>query len=197
MSGVSLPVTRPAGRALIVGGEASRAEPANLLRQQGFVCEEADDPYAAMVALCQPGSTYKALVLSLTGLYREELQMIASVKRRFPGVEIWMTHADGRLAALAEAMRCGADGLLSEDGFHRTTAAPQVTETSESETEQQGSPPLTSSISPPLAGPEEERSDDRDCDDSGDDVTGEPVLSAEELRALLQEQPALPPSEER
>src|SRR5207302_5412481 len=82
--GVSLPVTRPAGRALLVGSDSCRPAPLRLLRQLGFHCEEAQDPYAAMAELARRPLAYWALVLSLNSLYREELPMIAAVKRRWP-----------------------------------------------------------------------------------------------------------------
>src|SRR5258708_23939225 len=111
MSAVSLPVTRPAGRALLVGSASCRSGPLDLLRQRGFQCNEADDPYAAMAELAPRPRAYWALVLSLTSLYREELQLVAAVKRRFPHVEIWLTHTDSPAAALAESLRLAAAGL--------------------------------------------------------------------------------------
>ena len=192
MSRVSLPVTRPAGRALIVGGEGSREEPANLLRQQGFHCQESPDPYAAMAELCGNPPAYKALVLSLSGLYREELQVVAAVKRRFSNVEIWLTHADGRMAALAEAMRFGADGLLSEDGFHRTSVGGGGGGGMTS------SPPAGVAVPALPHGPSNGSpgTDGGDADACEPEAHGEPVLSAEELRALLQEQPYSPPAQD-
>ena len=53
MSGVSLPVTRPSGRALVVGNPTGRAEPLGTLQRMGFGCAEMDDPYAAMAELCR------------------------------------------------------------------------------------------------------------------------------------------------
>ena len=101
MSGVSLPVTRPSGRALVVGNGPSRAEPADTLQRMGYGCAELDDPYAAMAELCRRPLVYRALVLSLSSLHREELSIIPGVKRRFPHIDIWLTHTDGRQAALA------------------------------------------------------------------------------------------------
>jgi hypothetical protein len=191
MSGVSLPVTRPSGRALVVGNPASRAEPADTLQRMGYGCADMDDPYAAMAELCRRPLVYRALVLSLAGLHREELSVIPAVKRRFPHVDIWLTHTDGRQAALADAMRLGADGLLSGEGLHRVAVAAAV-----------ATPPLGPSEAAPLSlqpdrveprsapapapGPAAEAPHD---DGTG---AGEPVLSADELRALLQEQPAPP-----
>ena len=64
-------------------------------------------------------ATYRAMILCLNSLYREELSFIASIKHRYPHIEIWLSQTDGRAAALAEALRLGADGLMSEDGPHR------------------------------------------------------------------------------
>lgn len=157
----------------------------------GFQCGEMEDPYAAMAELARRPRTYGALVLSMMGLYREELQLIASVKRRWMHVEVWLTHTDGRAAALAEAMRMGADGLLTEDGLHRTAAPP--------------APEAATSVSPVSAAtrstPVMTSMDDANTSTSHaadmyiDNTTGEPVLSEEELRALLQEPPAPLPTE--
>src|SRR4051812_40850559 len=70
MSAVSFPVTRPVGRALLVGTAACRAEPAKLLREQGYDCAEAEDPYAAMILLARQRQSFRTIVLSLASLYR-------------------------------------------------------------------------------------------------------------------------------
>jgi len=69
MSGVSLPVTRPPGRALIVGQPAFRSGPASALQRRGYVCTEVDEPYDAMVQLCRRPLFYSAVILSLNSLY--------------------------------------------------------------------------------------------------------------------------------
>ncbi len=120
MSGVSMPVTRPAGRALIIGSASSRSGPLGTLQRLGYSCAEVEDSYAGMAELCRKPLAYRAMILSLASFYREELALIQAVKRRWPHVDIWLTHTDGRHAALADAMRLGADGLLAEDGLHRT-----------------------------------------------------------------------------
>jgi len=192
MSGVSLPVTRPSGRALVVGNAASRAEPADTLGRMGYGCAEMDDPYAAMAELCRRPLVYRALVLSLAGLHREELAIITGVKRRFPHVDIWLTHTDGRQAALADAMRLGADGLLSGEGLHRiAVAAPGTTVTPTPFPTTEAAPlPLQPERTEPRSAPAPQPSEPAPADESAG--AGEPVLSADELRALLQEQPAPP-----
>jgi hypothetical protein len=205
MSGVSLPVTRPSGRALVVGNGPSRAEPADTLQRMGYGCAELEDPYAAMAELCRRPLVYQALVLSLSSLHREELSIIPGVKRRFPHIDIWLTHTDGRQAALADAMRLGADGLLSGEGLHRVAISGlgnSVFTTSDPTPSPRTEAPVAVT---PAAEPVDEREaalpPSRPVDagppatDAADDApgVGEPVLTADELRALLQEQPA-PPS---
>ena len=216
MSGVSLPVTRPSGRALIVGNPPGRAEPLATLQRLGYGCAEADDPYAAMAELCRRPMVYRAVILSVSSLHREELALIPGVKRRFPHLEIWLTHTDGRQSTLAEAMRLGADGLLSGEGLHRVAlpaggvmsyvpgpsveplspspraefpvrpdaASPSALQTDSSDSPPQG-PRGEPDAAPGVAAADEEE------EESGG--IGEPVLSADELRALLQEQPLPPP----
>jgi hypothetical protein len=174
MSGVSLPVTRPIGRALVVAAASARAEILKTLAQPGFECAEADEPYAAFVELCNHRLAYHALVISLASLYREELSIITAVKHRLPHIDIWLTQTDGRQAALAEGVRLGADGLLAEDGLHRI--APEA-----------GAAPLRIPAKTAAAAHSDESAE-------LDDVPiGEPVLTSDELRALLQDQPMIPP----
>src|SRR5207249_4385855 len=102
--------------------------------------------------------------------------LIATLKRRLPHVDIWLAHIDARQAALAEAMRLGADGLLGEDGMLHRMAVAAVSDTSK--------PPVESQLPPATA-----------VDVSTPPTEGEPVLTADELKALLQEQPSMPPDE--
>lgn len=186
MSGVSLPVERPRGRALVVASPTSRVALVELLARLGFECAPCDDPYSAAAELSRRRLTYGALILSLAGMYREELGFISTVKRRFPHVEIWLAHTDGRQAALAEAMRLGADGLVDVDGLHRI-ASPYS-----SEMEYPIVPEMPQAVRMPPA----DTTSDNSGAAPGDAVEGigEPVLTADELRALLQDQPAMPPS---
>lgn len=183
MAAISIPVNRPPGKALVVGHASGRPQTVSAMQVMGFTCTELEDPYAATAELFKRPSTYRALVLSLASLFREELGVIAALKHRIPHLDIWLTHMEGRQAALAEAMRLGADGLLGDDGaLHRTamTGPPEpVTPVTESPSMQRSGP-----VPAPAAA---------DHDDIDDLPDGEPVLSADELRALLQEQPSYPP----
>jgi hypothetical protein len=177
MSGVSLPVMRPIGRALVVAAPSARHESLKTLAQLGFECEEADEPYAAFVELCNHRLAYHAVILSLASLYREELSIITTIKRLLPHIDIWLTQTDGRQAAMAEGVRLGADGLLAEDGLHRIGQPAQTT-------------PLHLSADRAAAEPE---SNDTEAHETDDTQLGEPVLTSDELRALLQDQPMIPP----
>src|SRR5271155_3627644 len=98
MSGVSLPVSRPLsgplGRALVVGTASAREQPITTLRGLGYDCAEVDDPFAAAQELFCNRHAYDALILALASLYREELALVATVKRRQPRIEVWLCHTD-------------------------------------------------------------------------------------------------------
>lgn len=183
---------RPVGRALIVGSPSCRVQPMSVLQRLGFNCAELDDPYAAIVELMRRPMVYRALVLSLASVYREELQIIATVKRKLRHVDIWLTQADGRLNSMAEAMRYGADGLLTDDGLHPATSHA----TSEATVDGPPTPaPMTgtsstaSLVESGTFSPTPIR-DPSDPFEDSESQLGEPVLTADELRALLQEQPS-------
>ena len=170
MSGVSLPVNRPTGRAIVVGSAGCRASAVQTLRGLGYQTIEADDPFSAAAELARRSMTYRAMILCLNSLYREELSVIASSKHRYPHIDIWLSQTDGRAAALAEALRLGADGLLSDDGPHRfAMTEPSI--------------PATTSQSKPIA-VEAPRPMVKIFAEA---PIADPVLTADELRALLQE----------
>lgn len=182
VSQVSLPVSRPTGRALLVSNPSARAAVRETLVRLGFGCAEADDPYAAMAELCRRPLVYRAVILSLAGLYREELSIISAIKRRYPHIELWLAHTDGRQSSLAEAMRLGADGLLDDDGLHRVAIQSAVQmDVQEPVVEPTGGREMETRL---IDGTLEDRSN------------GEPILSADELKALLQEEPVPPPEAE-
>lgn len=193
MSGLQLSVNRQAGRALLIGNESCRSESLQLLERLGFQCDPVEDPYSAMVELARQPQVYGAVVVSLNSFYREELQYIVAVKQIWPRVEVWLTLTDGRAAALAEAMRCGADGLLNEEGWHRTAAVPLIAPASVSPiSAPKYTPPVNGAMAAESrgAGMIEPETTPSHVDLYLDDSTGEPLLSIEELRALLAEPPA-------
>jgi hypothetical protein len=198
MSRVSFPVTRPIGRAMLVANPASRAHSLAILSGLGYTCAEADDVYAAFATLCEAGANFNAVILSLGSLYKEELQSILTIKRRFPQIEVWLSQADGRHASMIEAIRLGADGVLAEDGLHRIgMPAPEPETDPVSPVTTNGGPAVgreakMQSVRPAGSNGSAKHNhpdDDRDHLDL-DIPVGEPVLTADELRALLQEQPS-------
>jgi hypothetical protein len=136
------------------------------------------------------------LILCLASMYREELLLIATVKRRLPHVEIWLAQTDGRMAALAEGVRLGADGLVAEDGsLHRmVSSVPPLSEPPN--TPQGGGIELCGENTPRSEAPGAGMDVSSASSSSGipDVGIGEPVLTADELRALLQDQPSMPPA---
>lgn len=185
MSAVTLPVARPNGRALIIGNAASRGRLVESLGRLGFDCLESDDPYTAIRELSRRRSSVNSLIVSLACLFREELTLISVVKHRFPQIEIWLAHTDGRQGALAEAIRLGAAGLVDDEGLHRMAPPPVAVELPSYQPLKAVKPdaPIAASMppAPPVAASVPEPTHG-----------SEPVLTADELRALLQESPMLP-----
>src|SRR2546423_6916484 len=116
--------------------------------------------------------TVRPLIRSQERVTREDAKIVQSLKPRLPHVEIWLTQTDGRHAALAEAMRMGADGLLDDEGLHRI-ASTLVQEPRAGELPAASAPRWDQEAAAEQPGSRDETS------------SGEPVLTADELRALL------------
>lgn len=182
-------LSKPAGHALVVGSDTCRTLPREILTALGYGVDERDDPYAAMLELCRRPLVYRALVLSLQSLYRDELALISAVRRRFPHVSIWLTHTDGRAAALAEATRLGASAIVTDEGVHAFAESESA----------KVPPPITKPLQfrPVPHQPTEPPAADHPGTSPATAPTTEgvqplvhspptePVLSADELRALL------------
>lgn len=166
---------------MIVGGDGCRPQPRQVLQTIGYETEERDDPYSALLELCARPLVYRALVLSLQSLYRDELAIITTVRQRFPHVSVWLAHTDGRAAALVEAMRLGAEALVSMNGVHSL---------GDDQDHPQPARPMTFRPVPP-----EEDADSAPRHDTNESAAPdhaasrqhEPVLTADELHALLGE----------
>ena len=195
-------------QALVVGTAALRGGAVESARAMGLTIVESEDPYSAMAELARDPGRFHAVILSLQSLYREELQIIPSIKLSIPAVEIWLTDAEGRSAALAQAMRLGAEGLLGEEGIHRAASGNGT----DASTATQGSGTVHVKPVPVPAKPADdrpvalarppirdesvaavpirtaERLQNRavlEEEDPYNSSPGEPVLTADELRALL------------
>lgn len=162
------------GHVLALVADASADSLTAELDRLGYRSTMTDDPYAALMELLDRPLVYRALVVSLPSLYREELSIIRTVRAKLPHIDVLLAHTDGRQAALADAMRLGATALLSNEAVHRLAEIhPPPDESAANPTATEEPPPTV----------EEEPTDEL-----------EPLLTAEELRALLQEQPTLPES---
>jgi hypothetical protein len=182
---------------LVIATPAMQTQPGETLLKLGFEPHGVPDPYAAIAELMSAKSAYRGCVLSLQSIYREELAIVGTLKRRLPGIEIWLAHTDGRHAAMAEAMRLGADGLLGEEGLHRIASTQPAPENTIS-TMAPFAPILPPAPVDPVHLPQSPLSftqNDLKSETPEEEMpVSEPVLTADELRALLQEQPSMPPS---
>lgn len=174
-----------AGHALVACGEAAAPALSIELESLGFRVTLAADPYHLLLQLLDEPLVYDAVVLSLPAIYRDELAIIRTIRERVAHVEVLLAHVDGRHAMLAEAMRLGATGLLDAEGIHRLAPvhapfAPAPTR-AESVPDRNENAPAVSS-----------ETEEADVTASTDD--GEPILTVDELRALLAEHPASPPN---
>jgi hypothetical protein len=175
-------LSRSAGRALVVGSAACRAQARVGLARTPYEFAAAEEAYSAALELCRRPLAYRVVVLCLNSIYREELALISMIKRRLRHIDVYVSQTEGRQTAYAEAMRIGADGTLADDGLHRAAA---------------GAPSHSSPIAPPPAiatAAEISAGEDENFTDTL--ASGEAVLTSDELRALLQDQPTLPPSQE-
>lgn len=194
------------GLSLLLSSPELAAGPRDQLESMGITVVSMDDPYAALNELLDRPLMFRAMVVSLQGLMPSELAMIGTARRCLPHLDVWLTHTDGRPAALAAAMRYGAAGFLTDDGLMRVSDG---SGTSYSPDLAPPSPPATrSAITPARAAanrgdaddersPSSELSGDHDheppsssyMEDMSEDEDGQPILSAEELRALLADPP--------
>lgn len=178
----------------MVGSASCRAHAKSALSHVPFEIATADDPYTAAVEVCRRPLAYRAMVLCMHSTYREELSIVTMLKQRFSHIDVYLSQTDGRAAATVDAMRRGADGLLAEDGLHRFSelenAPPQQPQSASVVTT---APAVaTAPIAPPPPPVVDTRGDGNVLDDT---ISGEAVLTAEELHALLHDQPTMPPSE--
>lgn len=186
---ISANVLKTSGHAMIVGGDGCRPQPRQVLQGIGYEIDERDNPYAALLELCARPLVYRALVLSLQSLYRDELSIITTVRQRFPHVSVWLAHTDGRAAALVEAMRLGAEALVSVNGVHSLGDAqdhPQPSRPMSFRPVPDSAVPADDGPDPAARpGPMDALADDDRHEDRHDDRSNDPMLTADELHALL------------
>lgn len=170
----------PAGHALLICLPRSEEGLKAQMMELGFDVSTVDNPYAALVELLDRPLVYRSIVISLAATYREELSLIKTIRNKLPQIDVLVAHLDGRAAAMAEALRMGATGILDDKDVHRL---PDTAATTPPNTPA----PIVAPVSVPTS--EAESADALPEEDSNE---LEPLLTADELRALLQEQPTLP-----
>ncbi len=158
----------PNGQALVVADPSAAEVVRAALGHVGYGGVMVSDPYEAILALARRPLAFRAVLLSLPALYPPELRLIEVIKRRYGHVEVIVSDVRGRSAGLAEAARLGADALLEDGRLHRL--APRS-----------GEPATVGRAAPGAYGPAE--LPPRSAPASSPDA----VLSAEELKALLEE----------
>lgn len=185
------------GRALLIGTRAAQ-EDSDILARQGLQVELSAEPYAAMAELASRPLVYRALVLPLSQLFPEELALARVVKKRFPHVQIFASEVPARISG-EELKRLGVDAVLNETGLNglgHSAEESGLARTAGPARGRAGSPTNFSDVGAgELKGErrtngENERNAPMATSSGGD---SEAVLTAEELRALLHEDP-LPPS---
>lgn len=165
-----LPSTSPKliGRALIIGNRLGSGETRALSELQLRI-ESATDPYAAMAEIAARPLVYRALILPMLQIFPEELALVRAVKKRYPHVQIIAAQVGGRLGRAEELHRLGVDAIVSEKGLQYFSPAPK-------------------SDSSPVPAPAPQSENTTPVPFSSGPVSSpEPVLTAEELRALLGE----------
>jgi DNA-binding NtrC family response regulator len=113
------PARAPNGRALVVAAPSGVSAMEESLAIVGYEAEVVEDPYQAMAQLARRPLAFRALVLGLSAVHPPELAVIESVKRRFPHVDVLLADAAGRSGSLTEAVRLGADALLEGQRLRR------------------------------------------------------------------------------
>jgi hypothetical protein len=157
------------------------------------------DPYAAMCAIASSPAKWQMVVLDLQQLYDGELAIIPAIRTTANHCRVVVAHADGRPAMLARAIRLGIDGLLTGGKIEWLTTmqaamSPPVAE--RAITPPQDSPPPTPEAASPATSHalQHDHIDQTDHADQADQAElrsvadiyqDEPLLTADELKALL------------
>jgi hypothetical protein len=207
------PISPRLPRQLLLIGPGSVAEElAPAASQAGFEVHPLDDPYLAMAEVCRRPLVFAAVAVCLSAVYREELQLIRTLRHRLPHVEVLLCHTDGRQAAMAEALRLGATGLLGEEGILRLVEHPDTRASTPAGITAPGQPEMSgqnipsdtaapavglgaiggvgANIANPLSAAQPGRDDPAvGPGATSDHGVNDPVLSAEELDALLGDAP--------
>lgn len=177
-------------RVAVVGSGEVLARVLGQLHTMGAGCIALEDPYRAAADIARRHDRYDAVVIALPCLYAEELPLIATLRRLAPTARIILAAADQHVSMLAAAMRFGASAVLTAQGIE-LLAASESLEPNPAVAGQSSTP-----LSPRAAEVETQREPEAEpvaeADQATDDEDafngGHPLLSAEELHALLHDE---------
>lgn len=178
----------------VVGHGDGLARALGFLHRAGSACVVMDDPYHAVAEFSFRPSTYDAAVLVLSSFYSEELAVITTIRRLSPRTRIYVAGAEQQLSMLATAVRLGATGVLTGDGLEelvaRNGAEEGKPERGHSQVKEEGREVAEEASFNGDATTDEGQLDDEESE--GQNGVVEPILTAEELHALLHEDPMMP-----
>ncbi|MEM6562204.1 MAG: hypothetical protein AAF656_11435 [Planctomycetota bacterium] len=160
------PESVPTGRVALVATGPMRDRRAETLMTAGYDVHGFDDPYAAMLAICRKPLVFRALAVSLQAIYPKELDLVSAVAQRFPHVRLLACDTDGRRTTLIDAVQRGVTDILDDHGI-----TPADTERESADVSLANPAELTDEETAALARPT--------------DTPTDPVLTPEEIRALL------------
>lgn len=162
------------------------------LHRLGAACVVLDDPYHAAAEIGHRPGSYAALVLCLPCCYTDELPVITAVCRCSPTTRVLVAAADQHVSMLTAALRLGAVGVLTGQGVEwigvLPTPTPAALVAENAETAALAEPAEAETTVETPAEVTDEATDDMDDADS-EIAPIEPVLTAEELHALLHDEP--------
>ncbi len=179
----------------VLGGTGDR------LRGLGAGVTSVADAYALMRQISDVESPkVELVVLLLTCMYPEELAVIGAIRAAAPGARVVVGATDGATTLLAWAIRAGVDGIFAGSGIEWLTAEGGAVRGAAS-----GGAPQAGKLDTREPLLREDADDARHrrgarndvhvgADDADGDVDDDgilkPLISPEELRALLGEEPA-------
>lgn len=188
----------PSVGVLCVGADAATLRSIALLAQ--VLPTAYPDPYAAMYAIAASPAKWHMVVLDLQQFYDGELAIIPAIRATAAQCRVVVAHADGRPAMLARAIRLGIDGLLtggkiewfttaepamSQPAAHPSTRLPQPIPPSAAETPSPETPTPETSTRASTHNSPDDHADQAELRSVADIYQDEPLLTADELKALL------------
>ncbi|MEM8876166.1 MAG: hypothetical protein AAGD32_18120 [Planctomycetota bacterium] len=175
--GAEQPDLANGGRVALIATGTTRDRHAETLMHAGYDVYAFDDPYAAMLALCRKPLVFRAVAVSLQAIYPKEMSLISVVGRRYPHMRLIACDTDGRPAALEQARRLGVTDILDAEGPRPVDTQP---------VEGASSKTHDASRADAVALTEEEAA--ALAEDAANDTAQGPLLTPEELRALLSDE---------